>query len=255
MNFKDKVVLITGATSGIGRTTAVLYAKYGAKVAVNGRELNKDKNGETTIDEIRKIGGECIFIQGDVSKNDDAQRIVMETVEKYGKIDILVNNAGIVLPGRVDNMSEEDFDKTMAVNVKGAFLVSKYAVLQMKKQGKGVIVNVASVAALKGHTDRSAYSASKGAIVSLTKAMAADYVKDNIRVNCVCPGTTLTPAVEEKIVNAPDPEAMRAAFIARQPMGRLGRPEEIAFAILFASCDEAEFMNGSIIVIDGGMTI
>lgn len=140
----------------------------------------------------------------------------------------------------------------MKVNVKGVFLVSKYAILEMKKAGGGVIVNIASVAALKGIADRSGYSASKGAVLSLTRAMALDYIKDNIRVNCVCPGTTYTPALEERMQALPDPEAARAAFIARQPMGRLGKDEEIAQAVLFASCDEAAYMNGSIISIDGG---
>ncbi|GAB2724452.1 SDR family NAD(P)-dependent oxidoreductase [Paenibacillus thermoaerophilus] len=252
MNFSNKAVLVTGAGAGIGRATAVLFAEKGAKVAVNALTPNR---GAETLELVRKAGAEGIFVQGDVSVAADAERIVRETVDAFGRIDILVNNAGIVLPGRVDNMSEEDFDRTMRVNVKGTFLISKYAVRQMKKQGGGVIVNNASVAALKGHTDRSAYSASKGAIVSLTKAMAADYVKDNIRVNCVCPGTTYTPAIEDKIRTADDPEAMSAAFVARQPMGRLGKAEEIAYAILFACCDEAAYMNGSIIPIDGGMTI
>ncbi|ALS23041.1 MULTISPECIES: SDR family NAD(P)-dependent oxidoreductase [Paenibacillus] len=252
MDFSKKVVLVTGAGSGIGLAAAVQFGKYGAKVAVNSRTAS---HGEAAVELLKKAGAEGIFVQGDVSNPADAERIVKETVQAFGRIDILVNNAGIVLPGRVDNMSEEDFDKTMQVNVKGTFLVSKYAVLQMKKQGGGVIVNNGSVAALKGHTDRSAYSASKGAVVSLTKAMAADYINDNIRVNCVCPGTTYTQAIEEKIRNAADPAAMEAMFTARQPMGRLGRVEEIAHAILFACCDESAFMTGSLITIDGGMTM
>jgi len=255
MDFSKKVVLITGAGAGIGRAAAILFAEKGARVAINALAPNNMQSGEVTLELVRKAGSDGIFIEGDISNAADAERIVGTTVETFGRLDILINNAGIVLPGRVDNMSEEDFDKTMQVNVKGTFLISKYAVLQMKKQVGGVIVNNASVAALKGHTDRSAYSASKGAVLSLTKAMAADYIKDNIRVNCVCPGTTLTPAIEEKIRTAEDPEAMRAAFVARQPMGRLGRVEEIAHAMLFAACDEAAYMNGSIISIDGGMTM
>lgn len=255
MNFSNKVVLVTGAGAGIGCATAVLFAQKGAKVAVNALAPNPMQSGEVTLELVREAGSDGIFVQGDISNAADAERIVEETVKAFGRIDILINNAGIVLPGRVDNISEEDFDKTMLVNVKGTFLISKYAILQMKKQGGGVIVNNASVAALKGHTDRSAYCASKGAVLSLTKAMAADYIKDNIRVNCICPGTTLTPAIEEKIRTAEDPEAMRTAFIARQPMGRLGKVEEIAHAMLFACCDEAAYMNGSIINIDGGMTI
>lgn len=252
MDFSNKVVLVTGAGSGIGRATAILLAKKGAKVAVNSID---SEGGEKTLELVKNEGDEGIFVQGDVSIALDAERMVRETVSAFGKIDILINNAGIVLPGRVDNMSEEDFDRTMRINVKGVFLVSKYAVLEMKKQGAGVIVNNASVAALKGHVDRSAYCASKGAVLSLSKAMAADYIKENIRVNCVCPGTTFTPAIEEKIKTAEDPEVMKASFVARQPMGRLGKVEEIAHAIIFACCDEAAYMNGSIISIDGGMTI
>lgn len=249
MNFSDKVVLITGSGSGIGRATAVLFAKAGAKVVVN--DLFP-KRGEETLDLVKKAGAEGIFVQSDVSIAADAERMIQETIKAFGKIDILVNNAGIIVPGRVDNIAEEDIDKVLKINVKGVFLISKYAVLEMKKAGGGVIVNVASVAALKGIADRSAYSASKGAVLALTRAMAIDYIKDNIRVNCVCPGTTYTPALEERMQALPDPEAARAAFIARQPMGRLGKEEEIAHAIMFAACDEAAYMNGSIISIDGG---
>lgn len=249
MDFSRKAVLITGAGSGIGRATALLFAKKGAKVAVN--DLVPQKSEETLI-LVREAGAEGISVPGDVSVAAEAERMVAETVKAFGRIDILVNNAGIILPGRVDNTTEEDWDRVMRINTKGAFLVSKYAVLAMKKSGGGVIVNNASVAALKGIPDRSAYSASKGALVALTRAMAIDYIKDNIRVNCVCPGTTYTPALEERMRAAGDPEAMRAAFIARQPMGRLGKDEEIAHAILFACCDEAAYMTGSVIVIDGG---
>ncbi|MEW6424741.1 MAG: glucose 1-dehydrogenase [Bacillota bacterium] len=252
MRFFDKAVLITGAGSGIGRAAAILFGRNGAKVAVNNLS---PKKGEKTFELVKNEGADCIYVPGDVSSAADAERMVKETVRAFGKIDILVNNAGVVLPGRVDNMSEEDFTKTMNVNVKGAFLVSKYAVLEMKKAGGGVIVNVASIAALKGIPDRSAYSASKGALVSLTKAMAIDYINDNIRVNCVCPGTTLTEGLEERIRASADPEAARAGFCARQPMGRLGKEEEIAQAILFACCDEAAFMTGSVITIDGGATL
>jgi len=251
MNFKDKVVLITGAGAGIGRTTAIMFAEKGAKVVV----ADRSQKGLETVDMIKKAGCEAIFVQGDISVASDAENMVKEAVKTFGRLDILVNNAGIVLGGRIDDTTEEDFDKTMSVNVKGTFLVSKYAVLEMKKTGGGVIVNVGSIAGLKGITNRCAYSASKGAVISLTRAMAIDLIKDNIRVNCVCPGTTYTQGLAERINAAPDPDAMLAEFVSRQPIGRLGKEEEIAFAILFACCDEAAFMNGSIITIDGGATI
>lgn len=252
MRFKDKIVLITGAGVGIGRSAAIMFAGEGAKVAVNSLT---PKNGEETLRLVLECGGRGFYIQGDVSRAADAQAMVRKTVETYGSIDVLVNNAGIVIPGRVDDMSEEDWDRTMNVNLKGAFLVSKYAVLEMKKTGGGVIVHNASVAAMKGLKDRSAYSASKGGLVALTKAMAADYLQENIRVNCICPGTTYTPSLERRIQAFADPEKARKDFIARQPMGRLGNEEEIAEAILFAASEKAGFMNGAIICIDGGMTV
>jgi NAD(P)-dependent dehydrogenase (short-subunit alcohol dehydrogenase family) len=252
MRFKDKVVLITGAGVGIGRAAAVQFGKEGPKVAVNSLT---PANGEETLKLVKAAGAPAIYIQGDVSLAADAKRMVDETVKAFGRINILVNNAGIVLPGRVDNMSEEDWDKTIAVNLKGVFLVSKYTVPEMRKIGGGAIVHNASVVAIKGVKDRGAYTASKGGVWALTKAMAADYLAENIRVNCVCPGTTYTPSLERRIQAFADPEKARKDFIARQPLGRLGKDEEIAAAILFAASDEAGFMNGANIAIDGGMTI
>jgi NAD(P)-dependent dehydrogenase (short-subunit alcohol dehydrogenase family) len=252
MRFKDKVVLITGAGVGIGRAAAVQFAKEGAKVAVNSLT---PANGQETLKLVKAAGAQAIYIQGDVSVAADAKRMVDETVKAFGRINILVNNAGVVLPGRVDNMSEEDWDKTIAVNLKGVFLVSKYTIPEMRKIGGGAIVHNASVVAIKGVKDRGAYTASKGGVWALTKAMAADYLTENIRVNCVCPGTTYTPSLERRIQAFADPEKARKDFISRQPMGRLGKDEEIAAAILFAASDEAGFMNGANIAIDGGMTI
>lgn len=252
MRFQGKVVLITGAGVGIGRAAAVRFGKEGAKVAINSLT---PANGQETLRLLQEARGQGIYIQGDVSITADARRMVEETVKAFGRIDILVNNAGIVLPGRVDNISEEDWDRTIAVNLKGVYLVSKYTIPEMRKIGGGVIVLNASVVAIKGVKDRGAYTASKGGVLALTKAMAADYLSENIRVNCVCPGTTYTPSLERRIQAFADPEKARVDFIARQPMGRLGKDEEIAAAILFAASDEAAFMTGANIAIDGGMTI
>lgn len=252
MDFHDKVVLITGAGAGIGQAAAVRYAECGARVAASTLTPSR---GEKTLELIRNAGGaDSAFIQGDVSSTADALRIVRETVERFGRVDILVNNAGIVAKGAVDGTSEEDFDKTMAVNVKSVFMMSKFAAPHMLRQGGGVIVNVGSSVALKGVADRAAYSASKGAVVALTRAMAVDYMKKNIRVNCVCPGTTMTPSLQERINAFPDPAQALRDFTARQPMGRLGEAVELANAILFASWDGAAFMSGAIIAVDGGMT-
>ena len=251
MRLKDKTALITGASVGIGKEAALLFAREGAKVAVN----SQSTRGQAVADQISEAGGQGLFVQGRVEDEGDAQRLVSQTVQTFGRLDILINNAGVVFPGTVDSGSIEDWDRTMAVNARGVFLMSKFAAQQMLSQGGGVIIHNASVAGVKGLKDRAAYSASKGAVVALTKAMAADYVDKNIRVNCLNPGTTLTPSLEARIQAFDDPEAARRMFISRQPMGRLGRPEEIASALLYLASDEASFVTGAILNVDGGLTI
>ena len=250
MKLKDKVALITGASVGIGRHTALMFAGAGATVVVN----SQSARGQAVAAQIADEGGEALFIQGSVENADDAKRIVDKTVDAYGRLDILVNNAGIVLPGTVDNMSIEDWDRTIAVNVRGVFLISQCAVQQMLKQGGGTIVHNGSIAGVKGLKDRAAYSASKGAVVALTRAMALDYVDKHIRVNCVNPGTTLTPSLQDRINAFDDPVAAKKMFVSRQPMGRLGEPDEIASAILYLASDDASFVTGETLNVDGGFT-
>jgi NAD(P)-dependent dehydrogenase (short-subunit alcohol dehydrogenase family) len=196
MNFEGKVVLITGAGSGIGRKAAIMFAERGAKVAVN--DISAERGNET-VEMIKKNGGVAIFVHGDVSKVSEAEKIVKQTVNEFNRLDILVNNAGIVPSGKVEDLTEEDFERTMAINVKGPMFLAKYAVAEMKKVGGGVIVNVSSVAALKGIPNRCVYSVSKAALLGLTKSLAIDYVKDNIRVNAVCPGTTYSQGLAERV--------------------------------------------------------
>jgi NAD(P)-dependent dehydrogenase (short-subunit alcohol dehydrogenase family) len=196
MNFEGKVVLITGAGSGIGRKAAIMFAERGAKVAVN--DISAERGNET-VEMIKKNGGVAIFVHADVSKASEAEKIVKQTVNEFNRLDILVNNAGIVPSGKVEDLTEEDFERTMAINVKGPMFLAKYAVAEMKKVGGGVIVNVSSVAALKGIPNRCVYSVSKAALLGLTKSLAIDYVKDNIRVNAVCPGTTYSQGLAERV--------------------------------------------------------
>jgi len=252
MSFQDKVVIVTGAGVGIGRSAAVLFAKHGAKVIVNSVT---PKNGEETLQLVKEAGAEGIYVCGDVSLPETAEKIVSETLKAFGRIDVLVNNAGIVLGGTVYDTTLEDYRRTMDVNVQSVLLMTQAVLPAMKAQGGGSIVNTASVAATKGFTNRVAYAASKGAVISMSRAMAMDLIRENIRVNCVSPGTTLTPSLENRINSSPDPEAALQAFNDRQPMGRLGNPDEIAEAILFAAKEEAGFMTGINLIIDGGVTL
>lgn len=251
MRLKNKVALITGASVGIGRHTALLFAREGARVAVN----SQSSRGEAVVEEIAAAGGEALFVRGRVEEEADARAMVARTVEEFGRLDILVNNAGIVVPDNMENAGVEDWENTMAVNVRGVFLMSKFSLQQMLRQGGGAIVHNASVAAVKGLKDRTSYTASKGAVAALTRAMAVDYVGRNIRVNCVNPGTTLTPSLQDRINAFDDPVEAEKMFVSRQPMGRLGRPEEIAAGILFLASDEASFITGQVLNIDGGLTV
>ncbi|MEJ2248236.1 MAG: glucose 1-dehydrogenase [Candidatus Lokiarchaeota archaeon] len=248
LKLQNKVAIITGSGAGIGEATAILFAQEGAKVCCNSLSESSLKITE----KILKSHGEAIFVQGDVSVEEDAKKIVEKTVEMFGKIDILFNNAGIVLPGTVSTITTQDWDKTFAVNVKGTYLVSRYCIPYLKKT-KGVIINNSSSVAWKGVKNRAAYTASKGAILSLSRAMAADYLEDNIRVNVICPGTTDTPSLGQRLSKYKDPKQARKDFIARQKMGRLGSPEEIAQGVLFLVLNE--FCTGTSLSVDGGMTM
>ena len=252
MGFKDKVVIITGSGAGIGRELAEELAALGAKLVINS---TKQETGGETLRRVKAAGAEAIFVQADVSEPAEAKRVVDEALKAFGRVDVLYNVAGIVLGGTVWNTTVEDFDRTMDVNVRGTFLMMQDVVPVMQKQGGGAIVNTASVVATKGLKNRVAYSASKGAVLSMTRAVAAELVRENIRVNVVSPGTTLTPSLEDRIKGSADPEQAMKDFCDRQPIGRLGTPAEIVKAYLFAADDEAGFLDGVNIAIDGGMSI
>lgn len=252
MRLKDKVAIVTGAAAGIGRASSLLFAKEGAKV------IAVDLDG-TTLDrvagEIAKAGGECVPVVVDVSQASGVQSVVRMIVEKYGRIDVLFNNAGIVPPGKVDEISEAQWDRAMAINVKSMYLFCNAVVPLMRKQGEGAILNTASATALRAVTDRACYTATKGAVLALTKSMALDHVRDNIRVNCLCPGTVDTPSLAQRLAAFPDPVEARKNFIARQPMGRFGTAEEIAAAALYLVSPEAAFVTGVAFAIDGGLSL
>ena len=248
MKLKGKVAIITGAGAGIGEATALLFAREGASVCVN----SVSESWLKVVKKINKAGGEAFWVRCDVSREDDAKNIIDETIKAFGRLDILFNNAGIVAQGSVETCSIDDFDRNMAVNVRGVFLCSRYALPHLKKT-KGTIINCSSSVALKGVADRAAYTASKGAVHSMTRAMAMDHIKDGIRVNAICPGTTNTPSLKERLTQKGDYEEVRKLYIARQPLGRLGEPEEIAEGILFLALNN--FCTGISLSIDGGMTI
>jgi NAD(P)-dependent dehydrogenase (short-subunit alcohol dehydrogenase family) len=251
MKLDQRVAVITGAGSGIGRAMALLFAHEGAYV------LAADVNGsaaEQTAHEIVAAGGTCEARMVDVTDPSQVRAMIERAHERYGRLDILCNNAGIGSTTDVVECEPDEWDRVMTVNVKGVYLGCKYAVPIMAAQGGGVIVNTASVAGMVGIVKRASYSASKGAVIALTRQVAIDFVDRGIRVNCLCPGTVDSPWVGRLLDQTDDPGAARAALVARQPMGRLGTPEEIAAAALYLASDDAAFITGTGLVIDGGLT-
>ncbi len=251
MRLADRVAIVTGAGSGIGRATALLFAREGAKVVVADSDPER---GEETADLIEKDRGKATFVQADVSKARDAKHMVKTALDTYGTLDVLVNNAGVYGQGDVVNTTEDEWHRILGVNLTGVFLCSKYAVAAMVERGGGTIVNVASEAGLVGIPNQVTYNVSKSGVIALTKSMALDFAPHEIRVNCLCPGRTLTPLVEKVITEAADPESTRRALEEDRPMKRMGRPEEIAAGILFLVSEECTYATGSILVIDGGYT-
>jgi NAD(P)-dependent dehydrogenase (short-subunit alcohol dehydrogenase family) len=249
MRLEKRVAIVTGAGSGIGRASALLFAKEGAKVVV--ADFVRD-SGQQTVSLIKNEGGESIFVESDVSHAVDAQRLVNTAIETYGKLDILFNNAGINLEKTVTETSEDDWSRVINVNLKGVFLCSKYAIPEMIRNGGGVIINTASIRGLVGQYHLAAYCASKGGVVLLTKAMALDYGQDNIRVNCVCPGGIETPMHKAFLATLAHPERETEEMLKKIPLGRIGEPEDVARVALFLASDESAYLTGLAIPVDGG---
>jgi NAD(P)-dependent dehydrogenase (short-subunit alcohol dehydrogenase family) len=246
---QNKIALITGGGSGIGRETAVLFAKHGAKVAVV--DVNP-AGGQETVEMIIEQGGDAFFIGADVSQTAAVGKMMGEVVAQYGRLDIAFNNAGIEgVPVRSAEVSEANFDQIMAVNVKGVWLCMKFELQQMLMQGHGVIVNTASVAGLIGAHSMSVYAASKHAVVGLTRTAAVEYASKGIRINAVCPAVIRTPMVERAIEQLPK---LEQGIILNNPSHRLGTTHEVAEAVLWLASDASSFTNGATLTVDGGLT-
>lgn len=245
---EGKVALVTGGGSGIGRSSAQAFAREGAKVVVADVVV---EGGEETVRMIREAGGEAIFVEADVSKAAAVEAMVSKTVESWGRLDCALNNAGIAEARALTaDLTEEVWDRTIDINLKGVWLCMKYEILQMLEQGGGAIVNMSSVVGLVGVRHQPAYVASKHGVVGLTKAAALEYAKAGIRVNAVCPSAIRTPALEWFIGENPQVERK---FIAHNPVGRLGTPEEIAAAVTWLCSDAASYITGHSMVVDGGV--
>jgi NAD(P)-dependent dehydrogenase (short-subunit alcohol dehydrogenase family) len=245
---ENKVALVTGGTSGIGKATAIALGVAGAKVVFSGR---REEEGENIANSIRQSGAECFFVRSDVSSESDIKALIQKTVKQYGRLDCAFNNAGIESPIKpLHEHSIEHFDNVMAINVRGLFLCMKYEIQQMMTQGAGVIINTSSVVGLIAFGGTSPYSASKHAVMGLTRAAALDYAKQGIRINAVNPGVIVTE-MADRMANQGIPLEQLESMA---PMGRMGQPEEIAATVVFLFSDAASYITGQSLVIDGGYT-
>lgn len=248
--FTEKVALVTGGNSGIGRATALAFARDGAKVVIAAR---RETLALAVVEEIKKDDGEAVFIKTDVSQQLQVQNLFNKVKKIYGRLDFAFNNAGVMAPmRRTDKSTTDTWDEVININLFGVWLCMKYEIQQMLHQGGGVIVNNASTAGIGGLPGSAIYSASKHGVIGLTKSAAAEYTTENIRVNAVCPGPIMTPMLEELFGVKPQ---MKDAFLSRIPMNRFGTPEEIAGVVLWLCSHEASFMTGCSIVVGGGQTV
>jgi NAD(P)-dependent dehydrogenase (short-subunit alcohol dehydrogenase family) len=250
--FVHKVIVITGAGSGIGRTAALAFAREGGSVVIG--DINETEGNETAR-QILESGGYATAVGCDVRNAQEVQALIARAVADFGGVDVLYNNAGVVRYGTVEELSVEDWDFQLDINLKGTFLTCKYAIPEMRKRGSGAIVNTASVQAFASQKTVPAYAASKGGVVSLTTTIALDHADDNIRCNCIAPGTIRTPMVDQaaETFGPDDPEAAIAEWGRLHPLGRVGKPEEVANLVLFLASDEAAFCTGGCYRVDGGL--
>ena len=250
MRLKDAVAIVTGAAKGIGWGIATVFSREGAKVVVVDWD---EEAGKKTAADINAAGGDAIFVKCDVSNEEQVKAMIQATLDKYGRIDVLVNNAAIGVYKTITDATSEDWDHCLSVNLKGVFLCSRYAIPHMQALGKGVIINISSVHAYANVNGTSPYAASKGGVAALTRAMAMDY-SPTIRVNAIAPGWVLTPLIQGIFDSYDDPAEQQRIVEQRQVMKRIGRPEDIGYAATFLASDEASFITGIQLFVDGGLT-
>ena len=251
MKLEGKCAVITGAGSGIGRATARLFAEEGARIAI--ADINHE-GAEETLNLIQRGGGSGFCVVMDVAKVSDAEALIRTTADRFGRLDIVVNSAGVELPRSLLETSEEDWERVIAIDLKGVYFVSKWAVAEMVKAGGGVIVNISSGAGIQGFPMMTAYSSAKGGVVAMTRAVAIEYAQQGIRANCICPGVVDTPMSRGYFDSLANPEEVRRQFETMTPMGRFGTPEEIARTVLFLACEDSSYLTGAMIPVDGGLS-
>jgi len=245
MRLQDKVAIITGGGTGIGKGIALLFAQEGAKVVVSGRRMEPLSQ---TVIEIEKAGGKAIAISADVSKADEVQQLVNQTLSSFGKIDILINNAGVYIPHDALTLTDQEWDMTMSVDLKGVWYTVKAVIPHMLKQGQGKIINISSIAGLIGFEQSPAYCAAKGAVINLTREMALDYAAKNILVNGIAPGVIDTDMTKGML----ESEGVKQGMLARLPKKRIGKPEEVSAMVVFLASEEASYVTGATFYVDGG---
>ncbi len=248
---EGKVAFVTGGGTGIGRACALLFAREGARVAVAGR---RREPLDATVAQIRAAGGEALAVACDVTARTHVEDAIRATVERFGRLHVVVNNAGALLVGTAEQTSDEDWSRILGTNLTGTFLVSRAALSELRRAGGGAIVNIASILGLVSMKDRAAYTASKTGVVGLTRAMALDHAQDGIRVNAVCPSLVETELVHDLFAKLPDPQAAVRSRIASLPLGRLGKPEDVAHMALFLASEESSWLTGAALPLDGGLT-